>query len=102
MLVFGCEVGRQRQNKKVAMVCGIIYCECGCRCTCRNSGQATKQVGIADGDGDARVNVLAFALGHGELRPTTWPAPQSTENSLSSPPLFLLSSLFILFLSMLI
>lgn len=27
--------------------------------------------GIADGDGDGRVNVLALALGHGKLRPTT-------------------------------
>ena len=34
-----------------------------------------KEVRIADGDGDGRVNVLAFALGHGELRPTTQAAP---------------------------
>lgn len=35
------------------------------------AGVRDGEVGIADGDGDGRVNVLALALGHGELRPTT-------------------------------
>lgn len=33
--------------------------------------EETGEVGIADGDGVGRVNVLALALGHGELRSTT-------------------------------